>query len=42
MKDKKRIEILLTTIENVYTKNLGMQKVIVEPMINICREEGVT
>ena len=42
MKDKKNIEILLKVTERVYTKNLGMQKLIDESMIDVCKEEGVS
>ena len=33
MKNKKKVEILLKTIETVYTKNPGMQKLINESMV---------
>ena len=42
MKDKKRIEILLKVIERVYSKNPGMQTLIDESVIDICKEEGVS
>ena len=42
MKHKKKIEILLKVIERVYTKNPGMQTLIDELMIGICKEEGVS
>ena len=42
MKDKKRIKILLKVIERVYTKNPGMQTLVYESMIDICKEEGVS
>ena len=42
MKHKKKIEILLKAIERVYTKNPGMQTLIDELMIDICKEEGVS
>ena len=42
MKDKKRIEILLKVIERVYSKNPGMQTMIDESVIDICKEEGVS
>ena len=42
MKDKKKIDILLKVIERLYTKNHGMQKLIDESMIDICRKEGAS
>ena len=39
MKDKR---ILLKVIERVYSKNPGIQILIDESMIDICREEGVS
>ena len=42
MKDKKRVEILLKVIERVYSKNPGMQTLIDESVIDICKEEGVS
>ena len=41
MKDKKRMEMLLKVIEKVYSKKPGMQTLIDESMIDICKEEGV-
>ena len=41
MKDKKKFEILLKAIEKVYTKNPGMQILIDESVLHICKEEGV-
>ena len=40
MKDKKKIEILSKVIERVYNKNPGIQKLIYESMLDICKEEG--
>ena len=42
MKVKKRIEILLKVIERVYSENPGIQTLIDESIINICKEEGVS
>ena len=42
MKDKKRIEILLKVIERIYSKSPGMQTLIDESMIDICKEEGAS
>ena len=42
MKDKLKNEILLKVIEGVYTKTPGMQKLLDESMIDICKEEGVS
>ena len=38
----KKIETLLKIIERVYTKNPGMQKLIDQSMIDVCKEEGVS
>ena len=37
-----QVEILLKVIERVHTKNPGMQKLIDESMIDICKEESVS
>ena len=42
MKDRKKVKILLKVIERVYTKNFGMQKLVDDYMIDICKEEGVS
>ena len=41
MKGKKKIEILLK-VEKIYSKNPGMQKLIDESLIDVCKEEGVS
>ena len=41
-KDKEKIKILLKTIERVYTKNSGMQKLIDESMADVFKEDGVS
>ena len=42
MKDKKRIKILLNVIERVYSKNPGIQTLIEESIIDICKDEEVS
>ena len=42
MKDKKKIEILLTVIEKAYNRNPGIQTLIDKAMIDICKEESVS
>ena len=42
MKDKLRIETLLKVIEGMYSKNIGMQKLIDESMTDVCKEDGVS
>ena len=42
MKDKKRIEIPLKVIERIYSKSPGMQTLIEESMIDICKEKSVS
>ena len=42
IKERKKNEILLKVIEKVYTKNLGMLKLIDKSMIDICKEEEVS
>ena len=37
-----KVGVLLKIIETVYTKNPGMQKLIDEWMMDICKEEGVS
>ena len=37
-----KVEVLLKVIETVYTKNPGMQKLIDESIMDICKEEGVS
>ena len=39
MKEKKKTEILLKVTERFYTKNPGMQKLIDESMIDICKKK---
>ena len=39
MKDEKRIEILLKVIERVYGKNPGIQTLLEESVIDVCKEE---
>ena len=41
MKDKKKIKILLKSIERVYSKNPGIQALIDESIIDVCKVEGV-
>ena len=39
MKDKKKIEILFTINERIFSKNPEMQKLINESMIDVCKDE---
>ena len=41
MKDKKKIKILLKSIERVYSKNPRIQALIDESIIDVCKVEGV-
>ena len=42
MKDKKKVEISLEVNERVYTKTPGMQKLIKQSMIDVCKEENMS
>ena len=42
MEDKKRTEILLKVIERVCNKNPGMQTLVDESVMDICKDEGVS
>ena len=41
MKDKKRIKILCNVMERIYSKSPDMQTLIIESMIDMCKEKGV-